>query len=146
MNRMRVAVLAVACAAGGCTTARFYPVCVLDTGYGSMAELWDRTRLRVDEVVSAVTHGHRPVRLDREGALVLATPSDQAALARVWPQYACTIADDDVASRNQLLDDCRRSVTAYLRSGLDFWPATPLMGAPCATAAPSPSSARTPPH
>lgn len=134
MCMTRVTVIALAFLLGGCATAKFYPVCVLDTGHAPPAALWAETRPRLEQVLRRVTHGWPPEWLDVEGALVVAPKYQQRSLDRIWPQYACTIANAAGPGRGILLDDCRRQVSLFLAGQPAFWPASPSQGAPaCAT-------------
>lgn len=123
MNRTRVASLAVVFALHGCATVRFYPVCVLDTGYATAAQLWSNAKPVLGDVILRTVPSKMPARLDFEGALVTGYAGEHTALARVWPQYACVIASNGQIGADILLNSCRQRVTRYLKSEMPYWSA-----------------------
>lgn len=122
----------------GCATAQFYPVCVLDTGHAEPAELWLAAKPRLAVIIEAVVgNSLNKYYLEIDGVVIKAYAGEHEQLSRIWPNFACIIAEDAGAGREILLDQCRGSVVHFLVTRPAYWPAVGHEGAPrCA----SPSS------
>jgi hypothetical protein len=102
-------------ALAGCATARFYPVCVIDTGYEMPEQLWAQRTPVVLRLVDQVTRSRYGSPLVTSGgASILATEAEHRSLERLWPQFACVASACSGIVGDELVKQCRASVESYL--------------------------------
>lgn len=106
----------------GCSTTRFYPICLINTGNEPVQITWIRARYDIDALLQqTITSNGRGWLVRSTGARIKASKFEHEQLATVWVDSSCYIDATGIGPRLQLAE-CQRLINEFLTVNAPYWP------------------------